>query len=136
MQCRFCQRFSGEKKQLLRTFVQNNLMGRSYIFLALAIIFEIIATTFLKKSEEFSKLWPSVVTVVGYAAAFYFLSITLRHIPVGITYAIWSGVGIVFITMIGIIAFKQVPDLPAIIGIALIVIGVIVINVFSKMGTH
>ncbi|SHG02060.1 small multidrug resistance pump [Chryseobacterium vrystaatense] len=136
MQCRFCQPFSGEKKQLLRTFVQNNLMGRSYIFLALAIIFEIIATTFLKKSEEFSKLWPSVVTVVGYAAAFYFLSITLRHIPVGITYAIWSGVGIVFITMIGIIAFKQVPDLPAIIGIALIVIGVIVINVFSKMGTH
>lgn len=136
MQCRFCQQFSGEKKQLLRTFVQNNLMGRSYIFLALAIIFEIIATTFLKKSEEFSKLWPSVVTVVGYAAAFYFLSITLRHIPVGITYAIWSGVGIVFITMIGIIAFKQVPDLPAIIGIALIVIGVIVINVFSKMGTH
>ncbi len=111
-------------------------MGRSYIFLALAIIFEIIATTFLKKSEEFSKLWPSVITVIGYATAFYFLSLTLRQIPVGITYAIWSGVGIVFITLIGIIAFKQVPDLPAIIGIALIVIGVIVINVFSKMGTH
>lgn len=111
-------------------------MGRSYIFLALAIIFEIIATTFLKKSEVFSKLWPSLVTVIGYAAAFYFLSITLRQIPVGITYAIWSGVGIVFITLIGVIAFKQVPDLPAIIGIVLIVIGVIVINVFSKMGTH
>ena len=111
-------------------------MGRSYIFLALAIIFEIIATTFLKKSEEFSKLWPSVVTVIGYACAFYFLSLTLRQIPVGITYAIWSGVGIIFITMIGVIAFKQIPDLPAIIGIALIVIGVIVINVFSKMGTH
>ncbi|KMQ64759.1 multidrug transporter [Chryseobacterium angstadtii] len=111
-------------------------MGRSYIFLALAIIFEIIATTFLKKSEEFSKFWPSVVTVIGYAAAFYFLSITLRQIPVGITYAIWSGVGIIFITLIGVVAFKQVPDLPAIIGIALIVVGVIVINVFSKMGTH
>lgn len=111
-------------------------MGRSYIFLALAIICEIIATTFLKKSEEFSKLWPSVITVIGYACAFYCLSLTLRQIPVGITYAIWSGVGIVFITMIGIIAFKQVPDLPAIIGIALIVIGVVVINVFSKMGTH
>lgn len=111
-------------------------MGRSYIFLALAITFEIIATTFLKKSEEFSKLWPSIVTIIGYSAAFYFLSLTLRQIPVGITYAIWSGVGIVFITLIGIVAFKQVPDLPAIIGIALIVIGVIIINIFSKMGTH
>lgn len=111
-------------------------MGRSYLFLALAIVFEIIATTFLKKSEEFSKLWPSVVTVAGYACAFYFLSLSLRQIPVGITYAIWSGVGIVFITIIGIVAFKQVPDLPAIIGIALIILGVIVINVFSKMGTH
>jgi len=115
---------------------KNEFMGRSYIFLALAIIFEIIATSFLKKSEEFSRLWPSVVTVIGYACAFYFLSLTLRQIPVGITYAIWSGVGIIFITIIGVIAFKQVPDLPAIIGIALIVLGVIIINVFSKMGTH
>ncbi len=72
----------------------------------------------------------------GYAFAFYFLSVSLRQIPVGITYAIWSGVGIVFITIIGVIAFKQVPDLPAIIGIALIILGVVVINVFSKMGTH
>ncbi|ANF52186.1 multidrug transporter [Chryseobacterium glaciei] len=111
-------------------------MGRSYIYLILAIVFEIIATTFLKKSEEFSKLLPSIVTVIGYSAAFYFLSLTLRQIPVGITYAIWSGVGIIFITIIGIVAFKQVPDLPAIIGIALIVIGVIIINIFSKMGTH
>ncbi|EJL75473.1 DMT family transporter [Chryseobacterium populi] len=111
-------------------------MGRSYLYLILAIVFEIIATTFLKKSEEFSRLLPSVVTVIGYSAAFYFLSLTLRQIPVGITYAIWSGVGIIFITVIGIVAFKQVPDLPAIIGIALIVIGVIVINLFSKMGVH
>jgi len=111
-------------------------MGRSYIYLILAIVFEIIATTFLKKSEEFSKLLPSIVTVIGYSAAFYFLSLTLRQIPVGITYAIWSGVGIIFITIIGIVAFKQIPDLPAIIGIALIVIGVIIINIFSKMGTH
>lgn len=111
-------------------------MGRSYIYLILAIVFEIIATTFLKKTEEFSKLIPSIITVIGYSAAFYFLSLTLRQIPVGITYAIWSGVGIIFITIIGIVAFKQVPDLPAIIGIALIVIGVIIINIFSKMGTH
>ena len=111
-------------------------MGRSYIYLILAIVFEIIATTFLKKSEEFSKLVPSIITIAGYSAAFYFLSLTLRHIPIGITYAIWSGVGIICITIIGVVAFKQVPDLPAIIGIALIVIGVIVINLFSKMGTH
>ncbi|WP_172278794.1 SMR family transporter [Chryseobacterium sp. Chry.R1] len=111
-------------------------MGRSYLFLILAIVFEIIATTFLKKSEEFSKLIPSIVTIAGYSAAFYFLSLTLRHVPIGITYAIWSGVGIICITIIGMVAFKQVPDLPAIIGIALIVIGVIVINLFSKMGAH
>lgn len=111
-------------------------MERSYIYLILAIIFEIAATIFLKKSEGFSKLLPSIVTIVGYSAAFYFLSLTLRQIPVGITYAIWSGVGIVFITIIGVVAFKQVPDLPAVIGIVLIIIGVIIINLFSKMGTH
>ncbi|MDR6514498.1 DMT family transporter [Chryseobacterium camelliae] len=111
-------------------------MGKSYVYLLLAIVCEIVATTFLKKSEEFTRLLPSVVTIVGYSAAFYFLSITLRHIPVGITYAIWSGVGIIAITVIGIIAFKQIPDWPAIIGMALIIIGVIIIHLFSKMGTH
>ncbi|WP_415329402.1 DMT family transporter [Chryseobacterium sp. MMS23-Vi53] len=111
-------------------------MGRSYIFLILAIILEIIATTFLKKSEQFTKLIPSIITVIGYVATFYFLSLTLRQIPVGIAYAIWSGVGIVFITIIGIVVFKQTPDLPAILGIVLILIGVIVINLFSKMGSH
>ncbi|MDQ1096521.1 MULTISPECIES: DMT family transporter [Chryseobacterium] len=111
-------------------------MGKSYIYLMLAIVFEIIATTFLKKSSEFTRLVPSVITIIGYSAAFYFLSLTLRQIPVGITYAIWSGVGIVAITVIGIVVFKQTPDWPAILGMALIVIGVIIINVFSKMGTH
>jgi small multidrug resistance pump len=111
-------------------------MGRSYVYLLLAIVFEIIATTFLKKSEGFSKILPSIITVVGYSAAFYFLSLTLKQIPVGVTYAIWSGIGIIFITIIGIVAFKQIPDLPAIIGIILIIIGVMIINLFSKMGTH
>ncbi|WP_294215304.1 SMR family transporter [uncultured Chryseobacterium sp.] len=111
-------------------------MGKSYIYMLLAIICEIIATTFLKKSEGFTRLLPSAITIIGYSVAFYFLSITLRHIPVGITYAIWSGVGIVAITIIGIIAFKQIPDWPAIIGMALIIIGVIIIHLFSKMGTH
>ncbi|WP_344826845.1 multidrug efflux SMR transporter [Chryseobacterium ginsenosidimutans] len=111
-------------------------MGRSYVYLLLAIVFEIIATTFLKKSEGFSKILPSVITVVGYSAAFYFLSLTLKQIPVGVTYAIWSGVGIIFITVIGIVVFKQIPDLPAVMGIILIIIGVMIINLFSKMGTH
>nr|WP_259112630.1 SMR family transporter [Chryseobacterium sp. JUb7] len=109
---------------------------RSYIYLVLAIVFEIIATTFLKKSEQFTRIIPSVITVVGYIATFYLLSLTLRQVPIGIAYAIWSGVGIVFITIIGMVAFKQVPDMPAIIGIVLIVLGVIVINLFSKMGSH
>lgn len=106
------------------------------LYLLIAIFFEIIATTYLKKSEEFSKLVPSIITIVGYLVAFYCLSLSLRTIPVGVAYAIWSGVGIVLITIIGILVFKQTPDLPAIIGLAFIIIGVLVINVFSKMGTH
>nr|WP_162072752.1 SMR family transporter [Chryseobacterium fistulae] len=109
---------------------------RSYIYLIIAITLEIISTTFLKKSEQFTKLIPSVITIIGYMATFYFLSLTLRQIPVGIAYAIWSGVGIIFITIIGAVVFKQIPDLPALIGILLILIGVVIINLFSKMGTH
>ncbi|WP_162034177.1 DMT family transporter [Chryseobacterium potabilaquae] len=109
---------------------------RSYIYLIIAITLEIISTTFLKKTEQFTKLIPSVITIIGYIATFYFLSLTLRQIPVGIAYAIWSGVGIIFITIIGAVVFKQIPDLPALVGILLILIGVVVINLFSKMGTH
>ncbi|RMZ59112.1 QacE family quaternary ammonium compound efflux SMR transporter [Chryseobacterium nematophagum] len=109
---------------------------RSYIYLIIAITLEIISTTFLKKSEQFTKLIPSVITIIGYIATFYFLSLTLRQIPVGIAYAIWSGVGIIFITIIGAVVFKQIPDLPALVGILLILIGVVIINLFSKMGTH
>ncbi|CAA7197524.1 Multidrug transporter EmrE [Chryseobacterium potabilaquae] len=111
-------------------------MIRSYIYLIIAITLEIISTTFLKKTEQFTKLIPSVITIIGYIATFYFLSLTLRQIPVGIAYAIWSGVGIIFITIIGAVVFKQIPDLPALVGILLILIGVVVINLFSKMGTH
>ncbi|PXV65070.1 small multidrug resistance pump [Dysgonomonas alginatilytica] len=109
---------------------------KHYIFLLMAIAFEIVATSSLKMSEQFTKLIPSVVTVVCYIAAFYFLSLTLRTLPVGIAYALWSAIGIVFITIIGIFAFKQVPDLPAIIGLALIVAGVVIINVWSKTSAH
>lgn len=107
-----------------------------YLYLIIAIVAELIGTTFLKKSNGFSELIPSILTLVGYGIAFYFLSLTLRDIPVGIAYALWSGIGIVLITIVGILAFKQVPDLPALLGILLIVAGVIVINVFSKMSAH
>lgn len=103
-----------------------------YIFLLTAIILETIATSALKGSDQFTKLGPSIITVIGYVGAFYFLSLTLKTIPVGIAYALWSGIGIILITIVGIVVYKQTPDLPAIIGLAFILIGVIVINVFSK----
>lgn len=109
---------------------------KNFFFLGIAILFEIIATSALKKSEQFTQLLPSIITIVGYFAAFYFLSFAIRTIPVGIAYAIWSGVGIVLITIIGAVFFRQIPDLPAIIGLALIMIGVVVINVFSKTTAH
>lgn len=109
---------------------------KNFLFLGIAILFEIIATSALKKSEEFSKLIPSIITIIGYCGAFYFLSFAIRTIPIGIAYAIWSGVGIVLITTIGAVFFKQIPDLPAIIGLSLILIGVIIINVFSKTTGH
>ncbi|MDM1293179.1 multidrug efflux SMR transporter [Sphingobacterium sp. N143] len=107
-----------------------------YLYLLLAIVAEIIATTFLKKSDGFTLFKPTIICVIGYIIAFYFLSITLKYIPVGISYAIWSGVGIVAITLIGLFLFKQIPDTPAIIGMTLIVAGVIIINLFSKMSAH
>lgn len=109
---------------------------KNFLFLFIAIIFEIIATSALKKSEQFTQLLPSIITVVGYFAAFYFLSFAIKTIPVGFAYAIWSGVGIVLITIIGAVFFKEIPDLPAIIGLSLIIIGVVVINVFSKTTAH
>lgn len=107
---------------------------KNFVFLFIAIVCEVIATSSLKASEQFTKLVPSVLTVVGYLAAFYFLSLTLKTMPVGIAYAIWSGVGIVLVTLVAMVVYKQQPDLPALLGMFLIVAGVIVINVFSKMG--
>ena len=108
----------------------------TYVYLALAIIAEVIATTSLKASAEFTKLWPSVVVVIGYLLSFYFMTLVLRTIPVGITYAIWAGIGIVLVAIIGAIAYKQVPDLPAVIGMTLIIAGVVVIHLFSKNVSH
>ena len=103
-----------------------------WAFLAAAIVSEVIATSALKMSDSFTKLWPSLIVVVGYGVAFYLLTLTLRVIPLGIAYAIWSGVGVVLITVVGWLVFAQKLDAPVILGIALIVAGVVVLNVFSR----
>ncbi len=103
-----------------------------YWYLVIAIIAEVIATSALKASAEFTKLVPSIIVITGYGVAFYFLALVLKTIPVGIAYAIWSGMGIVLIAIVAAIIFKQIPDVPALIGMALIISGVVVINVFSK----
>lgn len=107
----------------------------SYLFLTIAIIAEVIATSALKASQGFSVLIPSIITILGYGVALFFLSLTLKTIPVGIAYAIWSGAGIVLISTVGWIFFKQHLDLAAIIGLGLMLAGIIVINVFSN-STH
>ncbi|WP_133993388.1 SMR family transporter [Janthinobacterium sp. 75] len=108
----------------------------TYFYLAIAIVAEVVATSALKASESFSRLWPSVITVVGYSIAFWCLSLTLKVIPTGIVYAIWSGVGIVLISAVGWFWFKQSLDTPALIGLGLIIAGVLVINLFSKSVGH
>lgn len=103
----------------------------TYGSLAIAIVLEIIATSMLKISEEFTRPLPTIIMILGYVGAFYCLSITLRGMPVGIAYAIWSALGIVLVSAIGFIFFHQHLDLPACIGLGLIIIGVVIINVFS-----
>ncbi len=102
-----------------------------YLYLAIAILAEVIGTSALKASEGFTRVWPSMVVAVGYGVAFYFLSLALKTIPVGVAYAIWSGVGVALITLIGWVVFHQKLDAPALIGIAMIVAGVVVIQFFS-----
>ena len=103
-----------------------------WLFLCIAIVAEVIGTSALKASEGFTKLTPSLLVLLSYGVSFYFLSLTLRSIPVGIAYAIWSGVGVVLICTIGWLFFGQKLDGAAISGIALIVAGVVVLNLFSK----
>lgn len=103
-----------------------------WIFLALAIVAEVVATSALKASEGFSRLGPTAIAVVGYLIAFYLLAVVLRTMPVGIAYAIWSGVGMVLIALVGWLRFRQPLDLPAVAGMLLIGLGVVIINAFSK----
>ena len=111
-------------------------MSPQYLYLALAILAEVTATSALAASAQFTRLLPSLVVVVGYGVAFWLLSLTLKTMPVGIVYAIWSGMGIVAIAVIGRLAFGQRLDAPAILGIALIVAGVLVINLLSGSTRH
>ena len=104
-----------------------------YWYLTIAIIAEVLATSALKESQGFSRLVPSLVVAVGYGASFYFLSLVLQTIPIGVAYALWAGLGIVLITLVGAVMFGQTMDLPAILGIALIVSGVVVLRVFSSV---
>ena len=103
-----------------------------YIYLAVAIVSEVIATTALKSAAGFTRLGPSLVVAVGYASAFYFLSLCLRAIPVGVAYAIWSAAGILLVTLLAWLLYGQRLDLPALVGLALIVSGVVVIQMFSQ----
>ena len=105
-------------------------------YLVIAIVGEVIATSFLRASAGFTRLVPSIVVVVGYCVTFYFFSLALRTIPVGIGYAIWSGAGIILISVIAYFVYGQSLDLPALIGIGLILAGVLVINLFSQSSAH
>jgi small multidrug resistance pump len=109
---------------------------RAWTYLAIAIIAEVVATSALKAAAGFTRPGPSTVVVVGYGIAFYFLSLTLQSIPVGVTYAIWSGVGIVLITLVAWLWYGQALDAAALVGLGLIVAGVAVLNVFSKSVAH
>jgi small multidrug resistance pump len=107
-----------------------------YVWLAIAIVAEVIGTSALRASEGFTRLAPGLVVVAGYGLAFYCLSMTLKSMPVGIVYAIWSGVGIVLITLVAMVLYRQIPDLAAVAGLSLIVAGVVVLNLFSNMQAH
>ncbi len=111
-------------------------MQKAMVFLVLAIVLEVIATTALARSQSFSRLWPSVIAVLGYAGAFWLLSYPLRSMPTGVVYALWSGLGIVLITLVAWVWAKQTLDMAAILGLALIMAGVLVIHLWSKSVPH
>lgn len=109
---------------------------RAYVYLAIAILAEVIATSSLKATAEFTRPWPSLLVIAGYGVAFYCLTLSLRVIPVGIAYALWSGLGIVLVATAGYLLYQQKLDAPAILGMAMILGGCLVINLFSKSSAH
>ena len=113
-----------------------NFSHVSYLYLTAAIVSEVIGTSALKASNEFTRLVPTLIMLTAFLSAFYFLTLTLRTIPVGVAYAIWSGVGIILISVVARVLFGQKLDAPALIGMGLIVAGVLVINLFSRSSPH
>jgi small multidrug resistance pump len=107
-----------------------------YVYLLIAIVAEVVATTSLKASESFTKLGPSLLVVGGYSVAFYLLTLCLKSISVGVLYAMWSGLGIVLVAAAGAVVYKQIPDLAAIAGMALIIAGVVIMNLYSRIEVH
>lgn len=108
----------------------------SYLALGIAIVAEVIGTTALKSSDSFTRMVPSLITVAGYGCALYFLTVTMESIPTGVAYAIWSGLGIVLISIAGFVVHQQKIDLAGMLGMALIIAGVVVLNIFSKSTMH
>jgi len=108
----------------------------TYLYLTLAIVTEVIATSTLKATAEFSKLYPSLIVITGYVVSFYFLTLVLKTLPIGITYAIWSGLGIALVSIASAVFYKQTPDMAAILGMSLIIAGVIIIFIFSNTTNH
>ena len=111
-------------------------MPKHYLYLLIAVIAETVGTSSLQASQQFTRFWPSVFVVLAYSVSFYLLALTLKYMPVGIMYAIWSGLGIILISLIAYFYFGQRLDLPAILGLGMIVAGIVVINVFSKTALH
>jgi small multidrug resistance pump len=107
-----------------------------WLLLLIAVVSEVVGTSALKASQGFTRLTPSLLVIGGYASAFYFFSLTLKSIPIGIAYAIWSGVGIVLVSIAGLVLYRQALDLAAVLGIALIVAGVLLLCLFSKSSVH
>lgn len=111
-------------------------MLKAYVILLIAVMFEGLGSTSLQASQQFTRFWPSVGVVVGFGSAFWCMMIVLQYLPLGITYAIWSGLGICLTAFLGWLIFKQQVDLPAMIGMGMIIAGIVVINLFSKTATH
>ena len=111
-------------------------MTRAYLLLVVAVLFEGLGTTSLQASQQFTRLWPSLGVILGFGAAFFFLMQVLKVMPLGVTYALWSGLGICLTVFLGWLAFNQKVDLPAFLGLSMIVGGIVVINLFSSTATH
>ena len=109
---------------------------QTYLYLLIAVVFETFGSSCLQASQQFTRFWPSVGVIIGFGAAFWFFTLVLKVLPLGVTYALWSGIGMVLIALSGWVLFGQKLDLAATLGIGLIIAGIVVINLFSNSSTH